>query len=277
MSKPWREKGTLQRLYYDEGLLQGEIAEKLGCNRGTVSRWMNKHEIGPGHGVRLQKDRVTVQCSNCGETLQRMPHRLENRTDQFCDKECHDEFQDEKVALECDQCGETFKKTQSEADRSENDFCSHKCQGDYWGDGNHPRLNRVEVECGQCGDTIEKKRCHVDKYENLFCNTRCYGEWCSENRIGKDSPVWKGGPATYGKGWNDQKREKIRESQDRQCEGCGIHEDDIDTKLCVHHIKPARSFNDADERNDPDNLVALCRPCHWKWEAISPLRPLVVE
>lgn len=42
---PYRDKGTLRRLYHDEGMSQSEIADELGCGIASVSRWMNKHNI----------------------------------------------------------------------------------------------------------------------------------------------------------------------------------------------------------------------------------------
>jgi 5-methylcytosine-specific restriction endonuclease McrA len=74
----------------------------------------------------------------------------------------------------------------------------------------------------------------------------------------------------YGEGWTEEKRERVRKQQDRKCAACGDPEDD--RLLDVHHIKPAGSFDDAEKRNATENLVALCRSCHMKWEGI-PLRP----
>jgi hypothetical protein len=42
---PWQDKERLTRLYHDEGLTTREIADRLGCTNGTVSRWLDKHEI----------------------------------------------------------------------------------------------------------------------------------------------------------------------------------------------------------------------------------------
>lgn len=42
---PWRNKETLERLYWDEGLNQQEIADRLGCWPRTIVEWMGRHEI----------------------------------------------------------------------------------------------------------------------------------------------------------------------------------------------------------------------------------------
>jgi 5-methylcytosine-specific restriction endonuclease McrA len=56
------------------------------------------------------------------------------------------------------------------------------------------------------------------------------------------------------------------------CAGCGRHEDEFAIRLDVHHISPARSFEDPAARNAESNLVALCRLCHQRWEGV-PIRP----
>lgn len=47
-SKPWTDPDRLEHLYYDEGLDQHGIADRLGCGQATVSRHMRRHGIGPG-------------------------------------------------------------------------------------------------------------------------------------------------------------------------------------------------------------------------------------
>lgn len=42
---PWQIKGTLQRLYVEEGKSAHEIADELGCSHPTVLRWMGKFDI----------------------------------------------------------------------------------------------------------------------------------------------------------------------------------------------------------------------------------------
>ncbi|WP_083893991.1 HNH endonuclease [Haloferax mucosum] len=62
-----------------------------------------------------------------------------------------------------------------------------------------------------------------------------------------------------------------------RCQDCGVtqpeHIKKHERKLDVHHIVPARQFDDPGKRNAMDNLVTLCRVCHAKWERMSGLRP----
>ena len=100
---------------------------------------------------------------------------------------------------------------------------------------------------------------------------------------GEDSPHWSGGVFPYGPGWNEAKKEQVRERDDRTCQNpkCrrseAEHIERFGRKHAVHHIQKARSFDDPEKRNHPDNLITLCisKECHLKWEKMSPLRPIV--
>lgn len=43
--QPWRDAETLRRLYHGQGLTTREIANRLGCSNGTVSQWLDRHDI----------------------------------------------------------------------------------------------------------------------------------------------------------------------------------------------------------------------------------------
>ena len=79
-------------------------------------------------------------------------------------------------------------------------------------------------------------------------------------QYGEDNPNWQGGISfdPYPRGWNDTLRESIRERDNFVCQLCGVHQDELDRRLQVHHI-------DYDKDNlDPKNLVSLCHSCHIK-------------
>lgn len=100
---------------------------------------------------------------------------------------------------------------------------------------------------------------------------------------GEDHPKYNGGFKRYGSGWTETKKEAVRERDSRTCQnpGCGRteaeHLEEFGQKHSVHHIMKARWFDDDEERNAMDNLITLCqtKECHAKWEAMSPLRPIV--
>lgn len=46
LDEPWRDVVILEELYED--MSQVEIAERLGCNQSTISKWLNRHDISTG-------------------------------------------------------------------------------------------------------------------------------------------------------------------------------------------------------------------------------------
>lgn len=188
----------------------------------------------------------------------------------------------DQVEVECIYCGTPFTKKYSHAQDHSQHFCDEECMGaweskHYSGEGN-PRFNSETVECHYCGSKLQRAEWQLETRKRHFCDGDCRGKWFSETGFvaGENSPRWKGGPAKYGKGWSEEKREAVRERDDRECQVCGLTEDahleEFNRKLSVHHIIPARQFDNPEERNSEDNLLSLCLPCHRKWEGI-PLRP----
>ena len=43
--KPWTDADTLRELYHGEGLSSREVANRLGCGKKTILRWLDKHGI----------------------------------------------------------------------------------------------------------------------------------------------------------------------------------------------------------------------------------------
>jgi 5-methylcytosine-specific restriction endonuclease McrA len=99
----------------------------------------------------------------------------------------------------------------------------------------------------------------------------------SEELTGENAPAWTGGAFPYGEGWNEGKREAVRDRDNRECQYCGLseseHFEQYGQKLHVHHIIPARQIDNPEKRNSKDNLEAVCLSCHMEVEQMAPLRP----
>lgn len=55
----------IERLSQEEGLIDSEIAEKIGCSRATVNRIRAKENI-PTANLMKKKDKAFI-CRNCGK------------------------------------------------------------------------------------------------------------------------------------------------------------------------------------------------------------------
>jgi hypothetical protein len=179
--------------------------------------------------------------------------------------------QGSKVKLTCEICESDFKVVSS---NSEQRFCSSECFGKYrtgkYTGSDHPNyVERVEKKCENCGELFERVPWRVTDREQ-FCSQMCYNDWKAEQSESFD----------YGRGWNEDKREKVRKKYDRKCQSCGIteqkHKQVSGKKLAVHHIIPAKQIEDEQARNAVTNLIPLCISCHNDWEGI-PLKPKLIR
>ena len=102
------------------------------------------------------------------------------------------------------------------------------------------------------------KRFTKEHKENLRKSLR--GKLATEGSFqkGKNHINWQGGISPYPMDWTDDLKEVIRKRDNYICQLCGVHQDELDRKLDIHHI-------DYDKNNlNPENLVSLCRKCHNK-------------
>lgn len=259
------------------------------------SEWQSENFSGEDN-PRWKGGKATVECSWCSADVEKIPAKIERDGHHFCggDADCHAKWCSKNLSgeksphwkggprtVECTWCGADIKKPPRIATQAKNYFCGGsdcyaKWRSEKLSGKNHPswKGGLVTVECAWCGSDLERKPANATRHERHFCgNDNCWGEWLSENRTGENHPSWKGGSSMYGPGFTDGKKEMVRERQGRKCAGCGVHESEQPTRLSVHHIQNARTFNNAEARNDESNLVALCRSCHSTWEKMSPLRP----
>lgn len=136
----------------------------------------------------------------------------------------------------------------------------------------------IEKECRYCGSEFEVILSRGDTAR--YCSFECKARWARETdeNEGENHPLYEGGVFPYGSGWNDAKKELVRERDGRECRVCGKpeakHIEEHGRKHTVHHIVKARPLQDApaEVRNGPFNLVTMCRDHHLnEWEEMPPL------
>lgn len=160
----------------------------------------------------------------------------------------------EREIRQCLNCGKDFEVIIT----SKKKFCNHKCHHKWMSInqrgknnsnyGNHPipwniGLKRVNGNCGAPKGTIPWNK--EKKYEQIS---------------GENHYNWQGGKSfePYSLDWIETLKRSIRERDYYVCQECGIHQDELNRKLDIHHI-------DYNKKNcDPENLITLCRSCHMK-------------
>ena len=273
----------------DDNSGDGEQHECPECGDTFGSEQGKKIHYGVTHEGSIRG--VEVECVVCGETKRVRNDRADH--DNLCSTECeriwrknmnpedHARWNGGKLDAVCDNCGEEVRVWPSHDRDYNHHFCSEDCKlawmGEHMSGPTGPTSEQSAVQCGWCGAVVERCPSQLKRSERSFCDRSCLAEWRAEERAGESSPIWKGGLVDYGLGWNEQKREQVRERDSHECQMCGISQEasieESGRGLDVHHIIPARQIDDPEVRNGMRNLVSLCCSCHGKAEHMSPLLP----
>jgi len=248
------------------------------CDRSFTTRKGLGNHHSAQHGMSIvdyeEKEVVEdVECPACGEAYR----------SQQAMKTHHKRKHGKSIAGEpvvCEQCGDDYRIVPARVDHTR--FCSSECRQQHLkqtqtGEDNPCwKGGRSTFECGWCGESFREWDSQISG-QYAFCNLQCYGEWRSANRAGEDHPSWEGGHEfrDYGSNWATQRRAAL-ERDDYKCRGCGMANsesiDNLDIALHAHHIRKLSDFESPEQANVLNNLLTLCRTCHYRWEGI-PLRP----
>jgi hypothetical protein len=147
-------------------------------------------------------------------------------------------------------------------------------------EGNHAgRASREELleELERVADEVDSVPTRDDMLESgVFSHepyVREFGSWSGAlEALGYSpyrSPDDPHGPIYYGPNWLDQ-REKALRRDGWRCRECGLtmkaHRCIWEGALHVHHETKFREFEDCETANRLENLVTLCRTCHYNQE-----------
>jgi len=191
-----------------------------------------------------------INCKYCGKEI------IIKQGKKFCSRGCYSKWQGENLKREnsynwkgrkevaCGRCGKKFRVTLE----SKQKYCSMECKYN----------PREKISCEVCNKEIMVTPTQIHRAR--FCSKECQYIWMSENIVGANHPNWLGGLSfePYGIEFNDILKEEIRERDNRQCQYCGLDEEQSIRKLDVHHI----DYNK--KNNDKSNLISLCCRCHRK-------------
>lgn len=246
---PWRSEELMRKLYYDYDLTWRKIAEILDCSTGTVSNWIDKHEIETGNDIKrpsnLELRKMYVENHLSGPAIAR------------------------KLEVRSSTVYEWLREANIEV-RGTGDYTHETLD-------NQDELEELYIEKELSVQEIARRlnSTHPTVKEALV-NHGIEIRSVSSELSGEKHPRWKGGQEPYGKGWTKEKRESVLERDEYRCQSCGKsneeHIEENGQSLHVHHINPAREYDDPEERNKKSNLVSMCSSCHSKWEGI-PVRP----
>ena len=128
-------------------------------------------------------------------------------------------------------------------------------------DGTHKWL-RACLYCQKPVDFPEWLR--DEGFNLLLCSGACRKAWAKEQ---VDPPVEIGTKSwTHGANWEQQKR-LARDRDGYACRICRVTEEELRSRLHVHHHIPYGSFRSNVEANKLEHLISVCPSCHGQLDA----------
>jgi len=243
------------------------------CDSSCYGHWMSDNRTGEKHPNHSKKK---VNCENCGEKLERAKWRIKSNTNHFCDQDCkkswmennapsgEEHHQYNSVVVSCSNCGSEKEVAKGRYQKQENFYCDIKCQNEKEGVPERDNVGlRFEKQCKQCGSSFDVHPYRKEEAE--FCSKDCVGLWLSENRSGENHHQFKNYEENYGKDWPKERR-KAREYYNNQCQVCLDSFDQKEEKIPIHHLIPVGNFEEKNNAHFQENLVQVCRSCHFKLE-----------
>lgn len=185
----------------------------------------------------------------------------------------------DRVEIECDECGTIFREPASRADRAT--YCSRECRIENFTEigkeaGKETRFEEehepwnkgLSIEESEKIQEVAEKTREAQLGEHHHPQTEFdegnepWNKGKSGYMAGDKHPLYKDGfRGSYGESWYVN-RPKVLERDDHECQNCGKTKEELGQEPDVHHIKPFRQFEEAEEANKMENLIALCPQCH---------------
>lgn len=257
---------------------------------------------------------ISVNCAVCGQKVTRRPYRIENGRKNFCSDECTEEYNKHtqgyttaELLDEVERLHKELGKVPSISDLEEHGQISQHTYYSHFEGGWNAVISEAGLEPNtrslskqDCIEDIRKTEKKLSRIPTTDDQERC-GEVCVKTFYkffdswrevvssagldaskvrGRNLPISeKKGHPDYGPNWQI-KREEALSRDNYCCQRCGLERDSHEKKygrdLEVHHITPARKYDDYEEQNDISNLITLCMECHREWEAL-PIQPQISE
>ena len=143
-------------------------------------------------------------------------------------------------------------------------FCSRSCSAS-WNNSQQPKRKMKVHYCNDCSGKIDRRtwtestRLCKSCINSRDIKNKTLGEYRGKLSVKGKHPSWiHSHVRQFCRSWN-------KELLAKPCANCGY---DKHVELC--HIKAVSSFPDSallEEVNHPDNVIQLCRNCHWEFDS----------
>lgn len=253
----YRDAEWLREQYVEKQFIAAEIAEECDCSERTVQRWLHKHDIDTRAGGSLGERKIEFKQLKDASWLR----------EQYISQEKSQRQIAKEIGCSKSTVQNWIRKHDVQTDEFQNGAIG-RLEDRQWLHNQYVKNGKSGYEiaeiCGTCTSTVYRwiRKHNIDiKYNGKVS--------------GKEHWKYSGGSTPYGAGWNETKRQAVRERDGYTCQDprCSVtqaeHRDAHGEKLHVHHLQKARHIEDDAARNAKENLIALCRDCHRRWEKMA--------
>lgn len=201
----------------------------------------------------MVQSQIKLICEFCKTVFSRTSRSFgKNNKYHFCSRECCQNFRKQKqTKFFCSFCNKIFSRKKSLV-RNKNVFCSKECRKLF-------KIEQIKVFCKKCGKDINRQQLQ---------DTRKLCETCRFNKTNEIPFLTLNELKTSSKNFHSRIRDLARNVYKNSglplkcC--CGY-----DKYIEIAHIKAIKDFSRESllkEINNINNLVALCRNCHWEYD-----------
>jgi hypothetical protein len=230
-------KKTLLELQSSKSLVQ--IGEHFNVKQTLVHKWLDHHNIEANH--KLRQPRANGHSAKIADSLR-------GRT-----------YPEKRQGLnkKCATCNVEFYVSPPRLRQSERHYCSIKCKGI------SIRLDDYSKVCPQCDEHFCRREGETagNYQKRVYCSRDCAN-------IAHPPPIFKGADSPHYKGIYARKkqprggqnkwRRQVLSRDEATCQHCKRS----DVPVVAHHVLSWEDF--PEQREDPDNGLTLCNPCHYK-------------
>lgn len=188
------------------------------------------------------------------------------------------------IPVKCIHCKADFLKSPTECRRSKRHFCSRSCAAKENNKGVQRNRAKRRV-CSECGKAFVKVKGHSSRYWCPECIGSHKTAWEALDARAKDRTIGEERRRAHLRGKHPSWAHAYVRNLNRKwnanllgpCQHCQY---DKHSELC--HLRDMAQFPDTTPLgvvNHPDNVVALCRNCHWEqgngWLRVTKVKGVV--
>lgn len=215
-----------------------QAAEHFGVKQTLMFKWLNHYRIPTTKKPRVPRSEAhkkALSVSHKGKVY------LERRTGEN---------------KPCASCGKIIYIPPPRLRQSEIHYCDMHCKG------MDIRLIPFSKNCPECDTSFDRREGETagNYRRRIYCSKKCAVRAAPPPiLIGEDNPKYKGEEARrrQPRGGHGTWRKQVLMRDKYTCQNCGIK----DVPLHAHHVLSFEDF--PDERNNIDNGLTLCIPCHY--------------